>query len=61
MPMSPEDRAHLRYARDLLENPGLAAKLTSAVGMPFDTGNGKGKGGHQSTFSFGRGVRFTPR
>jgi hypothetical protein len=34
--MTPEDMARLQYAKDLLENPGLAAKLTNIVGMPFE-------------------------
>ncbi len=36
MPVTDEDRRILKYARDLLENPGLAAKLTNVVGMPFE-------------------------
>jgi len=35
MEMTLEDVARLQYAKDLLENPGLAAKLTNVVGMPF--------------------------
>jgi hypothetical protein len=36
MSISEEDGKILRYARDLLENPGLAARLTNVVGMPFE-------------------------
>ncbi len=36
MVMNPEDFKRLQYARDLLENPGLAAKLTNVIGMPFE-------------------------
>jgi len=36
MEMTPEDIVRLQYAKDLLENPGLAAKLTNLVGMPFE-------------------------
>jgi len=36
MTMTPEDITRLQYAKDLLENPGLAAKLTNIVGMPFE-------------------------
>lgn len=34
--MSAEDREALRYAKDLLENPGLAARLTGIIGMPVE-------------------------
>ena len=34
--MTPEDLSRLRYAKELLENPGLAAKLTNVIGMPFE-------------------------
>ncbi|OQC55449.1 MAG: EcsC protein family protein [Deltaproteobacteria bacterium ADurb.Bin022] len=34
--MTPEDRARLQFAKNLLENPGLAAKLTNIIGMPFE-------------------------
>ncbi|NPU85871.1 MAG: EcsC family protein [Syntrophaceae bacterium] len=34
--MTPEDSRRLRYAIDLLENPGLAARLTNVIGMPFE-------------------------
>jgi hypothetical protein len=36
MEMTPEDVNRLKYARDLLENSGLAAKLTNVIGMPFE-------------------------
>ncbi len=36
MAMTPEDLERLQYARELLENPGLAAKLTNIIGMPFE-------------------------
>ncbi|MBN1383064.1 MAG: EcsC family protein [Deltaproteobacteria bacterium] len=36
MNMTREDMDRLRYAKDLLENPGLAAKLTHLIGMPFE-------------------------
>ena len=36
MRMTPEDIRRLRWAAELLENPGLAAKLTGVVGMPFE-------------------------
>jgi len=34
--MTPEDIGRLKHAIDLLENPGIAAKLTNVVGMPFE-------------------------
>lgn len=36
MTLSTEDREALRYARVLLEQPGLAARLTGLIGMPVD-------------------------
>jgi len=36
MEMTPEDMGRLRHAIDLLENPGLAAKLTNVIGVPFE-------------------------
>jgi hypothetical protein len=33
--MNPGDVSRLKYARDLLENPGLVAKLTNVIGIPF--------------------------
>ena len=38
MNLSRQDLADLRRAKDLLENPGLAAKLTSTLGKPFEKG-----------------------
>lgn len=34
--MKPEDWERLLYARDLLENPGLAARITHVIGTPFE-------------------------
>ena len=34
--MTPADLVRLKYAKDLLENPGLAAKLTNVIGLPFE-------------------------
>jgi hypothetical protein len=34
--MTAEDYERLQYARDLLEKPGLAARLTNIIGMPFE-------------------------
>jgi hypothetical protein len=34
--LSPADHAALRHAKDLLEHPGLAARLTSIIGMPIE-------------------------
>jgi hypothetical protein len=36
MPLSSDDLASLAYAKQLLENPGLAAKVTGLIGMPID-------------------------
>jgi hypothetical protein len=36
MAMTPEDYERLQYARELLENPGLAARITNVIGMPFE-------------------------
>jgi hypothetical protein len=36
MTMKPEDCERLLYARDLLENPGLAARITHVIGTPFE-------------------------
>ncbi len=36
MEMSTEDTKRLRYAKGLLENPGLAAKITSVIGRPIE-------------------------
>ena len=35
---TPQDLADLRLAHDLLENPGLAAKLTALLGSPIEKG-----------------------
>ena len=36
MKLSYEDQEVLRYAKALLENPGLAAKITGLIGMPIE-------------------------
>jgi hypothetical protein len=36
--LTPEDVASLRYARKLLDYPGLGARITSVIGMPIDRG-----------------------
>lgn len=36
--MTNEDVEELKYARDLLENPGFAARLTSVLGTPLEKG-----------------------
>ena len=36
MEITSDDLERLKYARDLLENPGFAAKLVNIVGMPFE-------------------------
>lgn len=36
--LAEQDLADLRYARSLLENPGLAARLANLVGMPIEKG-----------------------
>lgn len=38
MELSPTDIAELRVARELLENPGLAAKISNLVGAPLERG-----------------------
>ena len=38
MPLTNEDLAELKAAKQLLEHPGMAAKLTSAVGSPMEKG-----------------------
>jgi hypothetical protein len=38
MKISSDDLVDLGYAKCLLENPGLAAKLTSAIGIPLEKG-----------------------
>lgn len=37
-PLSQVDLASLRGARELLENPGLAARMTDLIGMPVEKG-----------------------
>ena len=36
MKLSYEDQEALRCAKALLENPGLAAKITGLIGMPIE-------------------------
>ena len=36
--MTSQDIDDLRYAKSLLENPGLAARITSAIGTPIEKG-----------------------
>jgi len=36
--LSDEDLAELQYARSLLENPGLAARITNVIGAPIERG-----------------------
>ncbi len=38
MPMSKNELEDLKYAKELLENPGLAARITDALGTVFDKG-----------------------
>lgn len=38
MTLSPDDLDALRYAKRLLENPGLAAKITHVIGRPIEKG-----------------------
>jgi hypothetical protein len=38
MPLSKQDLADLKRAKLVLENPGLAAKLSSALGSPLESG-----------------------
>ena len=38
MTLPKEDLAQLRRAKELLENPGLAAKLSAVLGTPFEKG-----------------------
>jgi hypothetical protein len=40
MTLSPDDLDALRYAKRLLENPGLAAKITNVLGRPIESGIG---------------------
>jgi hypothetical protein len=38
MRLSSDERDELGYAKSLLENPGLAAKITNAIGAPIERG-----------------------
>ena len=38
MPLSPSDLDELRRAKAILENPGIAAKLSAVVGSPIERG-----------------------
>ena len=38
MDISPDDLDDLKYAKSLLENPGLAAKITNVLGAPIEQG-----------------------
>lgn len=38
MPLSAKDVADLRYAKGLLENPSLGAKITNIIGIPIEKG-----------------------
>lgn len=38
MTFKQEHRAELQYAKNLLENPGLAAKITNVIGAPLEKG-----------------------
>src|SRR5215471_1900601 len=38
MTLSDEDREALRLAKNLLENPGLAAKIANVIGTPIEKG-----------------------
>jgi hypothetical protein len=38
MKLSDDDREALRYAKNLLENPGLAAKIANVIGVPIEKG-----------------------
>ena len=38
MAMSPEDLTNLKYAKSLLENPGLAARIINLIGKPIEKG-----------------------
>lgn len=38
MAMSPEDLTDLKYAKSLLENPGLAARIINLIGKPIEKG-----------------------
>ena len=36
--LAPDDLAQLRYAKSLLEHPGLATRITSVIGTPIEKG-----------------------
>ena len=36
--LTDDDRKQLQVAKNLLENPGLAAKVTSFIGVPIEKG-----------------------
>ena len=38
MPFSPKDLEDLRYAKSLLENPSLGAKISNIIGFPIEKG-----------------------
>ena len=38
MPISQNEFEDLKYAKELLENPGLAARITDALGTAIDKG-----------------------
>src|SRR5258706_16420539 len=38
MPLTPADLQQLKAAKNLLENPGIAAKLAAVVGSPLEKG-----------------------
>ena len=38
MPLTPEELADLKRAKEILENPGIAAKLTALAGSPVEKG-----------------------
>src|ERR1041384_1898882 len=37
-PLTPEELAELRYAKTLLENPGLTARMANVIGSPIEKG-----------------------
>jgi len=41
MSLTKSDLADLKRAKELLENPGLAAKLTGMLGAPIEKGGPK--------------------
>lgn len=49
--MNGTDLAELRYAKTLLENPGLAARMTNAVGTPIEKGLAMLPQGAQATIN----------